>query len=195
MLPQLQLLLLSVLLGTAGASVYDMLRSVRLRRRRSRLLTHLLDGVYVILAALALAAFGFRAGGGEVRIYALLYAALGAALYFLLAAPLLRPLWAFWTDTAARLLGILWLPAAFLGRSAKKLCKLAKKDFHFLRRYATIKRYRWEFLPIHREATGKGGREHREKGKKDKARSRFHHHAGADRSDGRHRRRAGEDVR
>jgi spore cortex biosynthesis protein YabQ len=183
-LPQLQLLLLSVLLGAAGAFVYDMLRSIRLRSSHARLMTQLLDGLFVVLAALALGAFGFRQGGGEVRPYILLYTLLGAALYYLLAAPLLRPLWSFWADTAAQLLRLMWLPAKTMGRFSKKLCKLAKKDFHFLRRYATIKRYKWDFLLVHRGANGKGGRVHREKGKKDKARSRFHHHAGADRSDG-----------
>ena len=187
-LPQLQLLVLSVLLGAAGATVYDMLRSIRLQRRRAHLLTNLLDGVYVALAALALAAFGLRLGDGEVRIYTLLHAALGAALYFLLAAPLLRPLWAFWTDAAAELLRLLWLPASFLGHLAKKIGQKAKKDFQFLRRYATIKRYRWDFVPIHRGADGKGGRVHREKSEKDKTRTRFHSHAGADRPHRRGRR-------
>ena len=178
-LPQLQLLVLSVLLGAAGATVYDLLRAVRLQRRRARLLTHLLDGVFVALLALALAVFALRLGGGEVRLYTLLHAALGAALYFLLAAPLLRPLWAFWTDSAAEALRLLWLPAAFLGRLTKKIGKKAKKDFQFLRRYATIKQYKWDFVLIHRRAVGKGGRVHREKSKKDKTRTRFHPHAGA----------------
>lgn len=178
-LPQLQLLALSVLLGVAGATVYDLLRAVRLQRRRTALLTHLLDGAYVVLLALALAAFALRLGGGEVRLYTLLHAALGAVLYFLLASPLLRPLWAFWADTGAELLRLLWLPAVFLGKTAKKIGQKAKKDFLFLRRYATIKRYRWDFIPIHRGADGKGGRVHREKGEKDKARTRFHPHAGA----------------
>ena len=178
-LPQLQLLVLSVLLGAAGATVYDLLRAIRLQRRRARLLTHLLDGAYVTLLALTLAAFCLRLGGGEVRLYTLLHAALGAALYDLLAAPLLRPLWTFWTDAAAALLHLFALPAAFLGRLAKKISKKAKKDFHFLRRYAKIKQYRWEFLLIHRGADGKGGRIHREEGKKDKARPRLYPGAGA----------------
>jgi len=178
-LPQLQLLVLSVLLGAAGATVYDLLRAVRLQRRRDRLLTDLLDGIYVALAALALAAFGMRLGDGEVRLYTLFHAALGAVLYFLLAAPLLRPLWAFWTDAAAAAGHLLWLPVLFLGRIAKKIGRKAKKDFQFFRRYVTIKQYRWDFVPLHREADGKGGRVHREKNKKDKTRTRFHPHAGA----------------
>ena len=196
-LPQLQLLLLSALLGAAGAAVYDLLRAIRLQRRRDRLLTHLLDGVYVALAALALAAFGLRLGGGELRLYTLLHAALGAVLYFLLAAPLLRPLWAFWTDAAAELLRLLWLPASLLGRLAKKILKKAKKDFHFLRRYATIKRYRWEIVLVRRSAVGKGGRVRREKskkGKKDKARPRLHHRSGAGGADRRGGHRAGAAV-
>ena len=38
-------------LGVAGAVLYDLLRSVRLRRRRSRALTHALDGLYTLAAA------------------------------------------------------------------------------------------------------------------------------------------------
>ena len=187
-LPQLQLLVLSILLGAAGATVYDLLRAVRLRRGSARGLTHLLDGAYVTLSALALAAFGVRLGGGEVRIYTLLHAALGAALYFLLAAPLLRPLWDFWADAAAQLLRFSQLPFSLLWRAAKKLCKLAKKLFHFLRRYATIRRYRWEYVLIHSRADRKGGHFHREKGTENKARAQFHHHAGAGGADRRGRR-------
>lgn len=191
MLPQLRLLLLSSLLGAALAAVYDMLRAVR--PRRTGLVTQALDGVCVALSALTLAAFGMREGGGEVRLYALLHGALGAALYFLLLSPLLRPLWAFWAGSAARLVQLLWLPAAFLGRCAKKLCKSAKKLFHFLRHYATIRGYKWEILLIRRRAEDKGGRLHREKGQKNKARTRLYPHAGATGSHRRRRRRAGED--
>ncbi len=184
-LTQLHLLLLSALLGAALAAVYDMLRAVR-RGVSLRALTHLLDGIYVVLAALALAAFGMRPGGGEVRLYTLLYAALGAALYLLLLSPLLRPLWAFWMASAAQLGRLLLLPANLLLGLIKKLCKLLKKHFHFLRRYATIKRYTWDILLIRRNADGKGGHIHREKDQQNQARSRLRPHAGAA---GSHRRR------
>ena len=62
-LQQLQLLGLSALLGAAGAAFYDMLRSIRLRRRQNRTLTHLLDGLYVALALLVFSVIALRLGG------------------------------------------------------------------------------------------------------------------------------------
>jgi len=166
-LQQLQLLALSALLGAAGAVFYDMLRSVRLRRRRDRLITHLLDGLYVALVLLVMGVFALRLGGGELRLYMLLGTLLGAVLYFLLPAALLRPLWDFWVDAAAEALRLLWLPVDFFIGILKKLCKTAKKDFLFLRKYAKIKQYKWEFVLLHRHTGGKGGKKHREKGKKE----------------------------
>jgi len=164
---QLQLLALSALLGAAGAVLYDMLRAIRLRRRRDLLLTHLLDGLYVALLLLAMATFALRLGGGELRLYMLLGTALGAVLYFLLPAALLRPVWDFWADVGAEVLRLLWLPLAFLGKTAKKVGQRAKKDFHFLRKYAKIKKYRWEFFLLRKHTGDRGGRKHREKGKKE----------------------------
>ncbi|MBE6989799.1 MAG: hypothetical protein E7426_03525 [Ruminococcaceae bacterium] len=193
-LPQLQLLVLSLLGGAAAAAIYDMLRAIRLRRRDDRLLTHLLDTVYVALAALALAAFGRRPGGGELRLYALLHMALGAALYFLLAASLLRPLWAFWAGTAADWARLLRLPAAVFLSLAKKIGQKAKKVFYFLRKYVKIGNYKWEFLLVHRRDDRKGGRIHREKQQKDTPRPRLRPHAGAFRPDRGHGRGADPDV-
>ena len=183
-LQQLQLLGLSALLGAAGAAFYDMLRSIRLRRRQNRTLTYLLDGLYVALALLVLSVFALRLGGGQLRLYMLLGTMLGAGLYFLLPASFLRPLWDSWTDVAAEVLRLLWLPPAFLLGLVKNLCKTAKRGFLFLRKYAKIKNYRWEFAQLYRRADGKGGRKHREKGKKDRAETQFHHHAGVDGSVG-----------
>ena len=166
-LQQLELLALSALLGAAGAVFYDMLRSIRLRRRRDRLVTHLLDGVYVALGLLVMGVFALRLGGGELRLYMLLGTLLGAVLYFLLPAALLRPLWDFWVDAAAEALRLLWLPVDFCLGILKKLCQTAKKDFLFLRKYAKINKYRWEFVLLHRHTGGKGGKKHREKGTKE----------------------------
>ncbi len=168
---QLQLLALSALLGAAGAVLYDLLRAVRLRRRQSRPLTHLLDGLYVLLGLLVMSLFTLRLGGGELRLYMLLGTGLGAVLYFLLPAPLLRPLWDFWTDAAAETVRLLILPFSLLRARIKKLCKLAKKDFLFLRKYAKIRKYKWEFVLLRRAAAGGGGTKHREKGKKEQKRT------------------------
>ena len=165
-LEQLALLARSALLGTAGAALYDMLRSIRLRRRRDRLITHLLDGLYVVALLLAMGAFVLRLGDGELRLYMLLGTLLGAAAYYLLPAAALRPLWDFWVDVAAQTLRLLWMPVAFCLRLMKKFQQRAKKHFLFLRKYAKIKKYKREFIPLHGHAGGKGGKRHREKGKK-----------------------------
>lgn len=171
MLQQLRLLALSGLLGAIGAILYDMLRAVRLLRRRSRPLTHLLDGLYAMLVLLAMSVFALRLGGGEMRLYMLLGTVLGAVLYFVLPSPLLRPVWDFWTGAAAETLRLLRLPFTLCLRLMKKLCKTVKKDFLFLRKYAKIKKYKWEFVLLRRHADGGGGTKHREKDKKRKKRS------------------------
>ena len=49
-------------LGAAAAAVYDLLRPVRLRRRKNRRLTHALDGVYLLAVAPALLWYALRVG-------------------------------------------------------------------------------------------------------------------------------------
>ena len=51
---QLQQLGAAVALGAAGGLVYDVLRAARLLDRRDRLLTHLLDALFVVLLGAAL---------------------------------------------------------------------------------------------------------------------------------------------
>ena len=166
MLQQLRLLALSGLLGALGAVFYDMLRAVRLLRRDSRPLTHLLDGLYAALLLLAVSVFALRLGEGELRLYMLLGIVLGAVLYFLLPSALLRPVWDFWTAAAAETARLLRLPFSLCLGLIKKLCKTAKKVFLFLRKYAKIKNYKWEFVLLRRHADTEGGSRHREKGDK-----------------------------
>lgn len=166
---QLCLLGLSALLGSGGALLYDILRTaVHLRRRERGVLTHLADGLYAVLMLAVLAVFMRRWGGGELRLFMILGILGGAAFYFLLPAALLRPLWNFWAQTADETVRLLCLPAALLGKLAKKVFRRAKKDFLFYRKYARIRRYKWDFILIHRRIGGKGGRIHREKHKKRK---------------------------
>ena len=69
---QLVSFLRAALLGLMAGVVYDLLRAVRLRRRRSRALTHILDAVYVLSALLVLFLFTLRQGQGELRLDMLL---------------------------------------------------------------------------------------------------------------------------
>ena len=54
---QLRAYLTAAALGAAAGAVYDLLRLVRLRRRRDRRLTHGLDAAFLLLVILALVVF------------------------------------------------------------------------------------------------------------------------------------------
>lgn len=144
---QLTAYLTAAALGAASAMVYDLLRTVRLRRRRDRQLTGLLDGLYIAVLGFLLLWFALRIGQGELRLYMLTGVALGALLYSLTLPPLLRPLWDFWLDAAVALCRLLCRPAALAARWLKKAAAFLKKHFSFRRTCATIK-----------DASGPGGR-------------------------------------
>ncbi len=113
-----QLLLLgqAALLGMLGGVVYDLLRPLR----RGRLI-HLTDALFTGGRA---GADGVVPDGGEpgrgTALFLLLGACGGAGLYFLLLAPLLRPLWDFWAAAAAAFGRLLALPLHFGVKLAKK---------------------------------------------------------------------------
>ena len=65
---QVQTIAAALALGAAAVLVYELLRTVRLNRRR-RWVTHLTDGVYVLAAFWALLRFTLSIGQGELRLY------------------------------------------------------------------------------------------------------------------------------
>ena len=77
---QLSAYLTAAALGAASAMFYDLLRAVRLRRRRNRRLTGALDAVYIAGQGLLLLWFALRIGQGELRLYMLTGMALGFAV-------------------------------------------------------------------------------------------------------------------
>jgi spore cortex biosynthesis protein YabQ len=155
---QLLSFLSSVLLGTVGGLVYDLLRALRRLRKGSRVLTHLLDSLYILMLGLTLLWFALRVGEGELRLYMVLGVFLGGWLYFLLLSAFLRPLWDFWAGTLAQAVHLLLLPIRFLWRECKKLWGFCKKSFLFHRKYATINKYRWECIHLRSHNGEKGGR-------------------------------------
>ena len=68
---QLSAYLTAAALGAASAMFYDLLRTVRLRRRRNRRLTGALDAVYIAVQGFLLLWFALRIGQGELRLYML----------------------------------------------------------------------------------------------------------------------------
>ena len=135
---QLVSFLRATLLGLTGGVAYDLLRAVRLRSRAGRLLTHLLDVVYVLSVLLVVFLFALRQGEGELRLYMLLAMVLGISVYFLALSDIFRPIWGFWVDVLALLLQILWKPLGLLLLCGKKFQIYIKKLFYFWCKYATI---------------------------------------------------------
>lgn len=130
-------------LGASAGLVYDLLRALRLMDRRDHWLTHLLDALFAAALGLGLLWLALVVGGGELRLYMLTGALLGAVVWFGLLSRLLRPLWVFWTDALLTLCRLLWMPFALLLRAAKKLAGHAKKGFSFLRKCATMRVAAW----------------------------------------------------
>ena len=158
----------SALLGLLCALVYDLLRTVRLRRGNAWLM-HVLDAVYASAVLLAVVLLALQQGQGELRLYMLLGMALGALGYGLLLRRVLLPVWRFWVDTAAEFLRLLWFPANLVWKTIKKLCRGAKKLFHFWQKYATMTLYLWKCFLFSEKKQGEGAK-HEKKTAKEKPR-------------------------
>ena len=115
---QLEVFLQSILLGLSVGVAHDLLRPFRLRLPR---FAWALDSGYCLCAAAALFLFCLNRTQGQLRIYVLLGAAGGAALFFSLFSDLLRPIWDFWADTLAFLLHLLQIPWIWLKKFGKKI--------------------------------------------------------------------------
>ena len=135
---QLTDFLRSVLLGMTAATVYDLLRSLRVRGRMGRGATHLIDTVYVLLVLPSVFFFTLRQGQGELRLYMSLAMVLGFMFYFVALCAIFRPIWMFWVDVLAALLKIPWKPMAAFFRCVKKFQIYIKKLFYFWCKYATM---------------------------------------------------------
>ena len=151
---QLLSFLQSILLGLLCGMLYHLLRTLRTMKLRAAWLMHTLDGIYAVLFLLALFLLALQQGDGELRLYMLLGVALGLASYFLFLSTILAPIWRFWIDTVLYCFGLLWRPAAAILRWGKFFGNTAKKVFYFWYKYATINKYKWDYLPL-AEKTGK----------------------------------------
>ena len=125
---QARCFLASLLLGFILSLLYDLLRAVRLRRATKRRFTSALDLLYCAAFALLTFLFSLRIGGGELRLYMLCSALLGAVSYFTLCARLFRPLWAFWAEVLFSFARLAAAPLRWLQKVYGKLAKLSQKS-------------------------------------------------------------------
>lgn len=156
----------SALLGIMGALVYDLLRA--LRRLRGNALTHLLDGVYILLLGLTLLWLTLRVGEGELRGYMVGGSVAGGILYFAALSSLLRPIWDFWAGILVEIFRLIALPFRFCVKLLQKTWIKLKKSFHFIKKYAIIKKNKWEYPHLRSRNRGEGGCETHAKDKKNK---------------------------
>lgn len=147
---QVQTIGAALAVGCAIAVVYDLLRTVRLARRR-RAVTHITDVIFVLAVGWVLLRFALSIGRGELRLYVLPCAALGALAYLRLLAPILRPVWRFWLGAAAQMGRMLWAPLKILWQFCKKVWKSVQKAIAFLKKSSKIKIYRKKAAPAQDE--------------------------------------------
>lgn len=136
---QLRELLLSMALGATAAFLYDLLRAARLLDRRDKLLTHLLDGLFVAVLAVLALFLGLRLGQGQLRLFMLTGAALGAVVWFSLLSPLLRPVWDIWCAALVAVCILVAKPILFVWKFLKKGWAAIKKGFSFLLAWGKMK--------------------------------------------------------
>lgn len=131
-------LLLCLSLGMGGGLLYDLLRAVRLRRRSSAPLTHLLDALFVLAAAWVLLYLCAVKGGGALRIYMVAGLVLGAVFWFALPSGYCRELWDAWAEAAVWAVRLFLTPVRWAAAAVKKSAPAVKKGFLFCRRCATM---------------------------------------------------------
>lgn len=136
---QLRELLLSVALGAAAALLYDLLRAARLLDRRDKLLTHFLDGLFVAALAVLALFLGLRLGQGQLRLFMLTGAALGAVVWFSILSPLLRPVWDIWCAALVTVCVLVAKPVIFVWKILQKGWAAIKKGFSFLLAWGKMK--------------------------------------------------------
>ena len=136
---QLQLAGLSLLCGAAAGFVYDLFALLRSGRP---LLAPLLDLLFCLAAGAALFCLGAGPGGGQLRLYMLLFLLLGMWLYFTLSGGRLRRLLGRLLGFICQILGLLTAPLRcflhFLQKTVKKALKFEKKLFQNSARWYTL---------------------------------------------------------
>ena len=116
---QLLSLAAGLLLGVGVGLLYDLLRQLRLLAPR-RWMAEGLDLLFWLLACLALFLCGILFGGGQVRLYMVLWLTLGATAYFAALSGKMRRLLAALTQGIGKIFRVLlaplrWFSAVLLG--------------------------------------------------------------------------------
>lgn len=138
-------------LGVAVGLLYDLFRILRVRIPW-RVMGGFLDLVFWLLVTAALFVYTVAVGDGRVRFFLVAAILGGAVAYFLLLSRWALKLGYLFAD----LLGLLWrlltLPVTGLLAICKKIKKIAKNHFHYVRKW-----YRIRQIPKEMETGKRGG--------------------------------------
>ena len=138
-------------LGVAVGLLYDLFRILRVRIPW-RVMGGFLDLVFWLLVTAALFVYTVAVGDGRVRFFLVAAILGGAVAYFLLLSRWALKLGYLFAD----LLGFLWrlltLPVTGLLAICKKIKKIAKNHFHYVRKW-----YRIRQIPKEMETGKRGG--------------------------------------
>ncbi|MBQ9980566.1 MAG: hypothetical protein IJP23_05865 [Oscillospiraceae bacterium] len=145
----------SALMGLGLGLAYDLLGAVRYRFGRLSV-TIALDILFSILFFLCLGWFAMGPGEGKLRLFALLGAFLGGTFYFLLLSRFFSRVFRFVTVWTVKLLSFLLLPLKGMVFLSKKVVKLQKNIFSFLKKYYKI---------IRKQRSSYGARKKRRRGR------------------------------
>lgn len=124
--------------GLVTGVMYDVMRALR-RRVRQRAVSELLDLLFWVLATAALFYFVVVLGGGELRIFMVLAALLGAVVYFKFCSALVLELVQQGVDGAIGLVRICLLPLGQMKKIVKRMARFAKKLFLSWEKWCIIK--------------------------------------------------------
>lgn len=116
-----------VLAGISVGLLFDGFRAVRVRYKRNRLLTHILDIIFGICCAVYLIMVFYQLDGLMLSIFNLIGAVCGLILYFLMFCRFFRAFFQKILGVFIKIFKILLYPILFL-------CKIGIRLFHFFKK-------------------------------------------------------------
>ena len=138
---QIYMLCESVLLGCLIALSYDLIRVLRRKLCTRTKLALFIDLLYSLSVVITICIFTLVAGEGELHLYMILFAAMGAALYFLSLSALCLPVLSIIIEILAFMLYVLYIPLQQFMKFMKHIADFVQKHFYFAKNHAILKQY------------------------------------------------------
>ncbi|MEG1633128.1 MAG: spore cortex biosynthesis protein YabQ [Oscillospiraceae bacterium] len=154
---------LALIAGVALGLAYDLVKAFRLKLR-SPFFTASADVLFCLAAALGLFAFGLGPGGGQLRIFMLIFIGVGTAVYAGLISSTALPVFGAFAGATMRSIRVLLRPAVKIAAKTKIIAQKAKNVFQKIITWFTITNSYRHMSPKGGDSEGGGGFE-TEKGK------------------------------